>query len=530
MMRRVIAAITLLAAVVLPVAPAFAEQQVVIFVVDTSGSMKGAKITAAKEAVSDLSEVIPAEVGIGLVTFNDSPNLTVAPTTSRDAFADGLAEIRVGGNTALYDAILLARRAVSQSTGTGVIVVVSDGEDTSSIARLRDIRAVDWESTQLSIIGVDLTTFTSFQRDFSRITQRSGGLLLAVDEASRLGEALRLSLEESGIVPTVEPEEMPTLTADPLTYDTEVSHIPLAAAFGISLFSTTMLVGASIRRRRTISARRRAMRGFAIQRGVLREQVLRVPTFLLARNGWLYGALDRAGLAMTPVGYRYRQLWLWAVAAVALFIIGVPLLLVLVVATAIAAWLPRRVLVILKQRRLAAFQGALPDFLTITASALRAGLPITQAIESAARESAGELGRQLTRALQEMALGSSLDVALRGISERTESEDFAWLVTAIDVQRRVGGNLSEILDVAATTVRARLELQQEVKTLAAEGMLSARVLTALPVGLFTFLVVTRRDFVAPLWESGIGIVILVGATILMIAGFKWIQRLSRLEV
>lgn len=533
---RLIAAAWLAASVAwfLPVSVAHADaHQIVVFVVDTSGSMKGAKIKAAKEAVAELADSIPSDVAIGLVTFASSPLLTVAPTTDRSALRLGLDDIEAVGNTAMYDAILLARSAALVAD-QGVVVVVGDGEDTASRQQLGDVRVADWSKTQLSIVSVDLPSFAVVQRQFASVVKESGGLLISVSNNARLGEALQLSLEQSGIVPDVSPTPEPVpvldLLDEPLATPNPVEHVVYGTLAGGSIFITIMYTASGIRRSRYERARRGVLSNFTRASAVGRVRTIAIPQFLLDRNTWLPAALDGAGLTITPVTYRWRQLGLWFGLFVLLLLFGIPGFLALVGSIALSAVLPRRYLARLRTKRQKSFQSELPDFLSITASALRAGLPITQAIESSSRESKGELGRQMTRALQEMSLGASLDVALRNVSERLESEDFAWLVTAIEVQRRVGGNLSEILDVASDTVRARLELQQEITTLAAEGLLSAKVLTALPVGLFLFLLVTRREFVAPLWESAIGLLILSGAAILMFSGYQWIRRLSRLEV
>jgi len=532
--RFVVAGLVAVLAALVPASLAQADtHRTVVFVLDTSGSMRGEKIDAAKKAVLALRASIPGDVAVGLVTFASTPVLTVAPTIDRRAFALGLSEVEVAGNTAMYDAILLARTA-AVSADQGAVILVGDGEDTASRQRIGDVRVADWSTIQLSIVGVDFAAFDVVSAQFQNVVKESGGLLISVKETNRLVEALRLSLEQTGIYPVREPRPepvpVPELLDQPLQVQDTTEHVVFGVVAAGSFFISTMLVSMGIRRSRYDRARKGMLGNFTRTRAVAQSRAIPIPQFLLDRNTWLPRALDGAGLTITPVAYRWRQLALWFGLFVLILLFGLPALLALVGSIALSAWLPRRYLLRLRTKRQKSFQSELPDFLSITASALRAGLPISQAIESSSRESTGELGRQMTRALQEMALGSSLDVSLRNVAERLESEDFAWLVTAIEVQRRVGGNLSDILDVAAETVRARLELQQEITTLAAEGLLSAKVLTALPVGLFLFLVVTRRDFVAPLWETPTGLLIFGFAGALMFAGYQWIRRLSRLEV
>ena len=177
-----------------------------------------------------------------------------------------------------------------------------------------------------------------------------------------------------------------------------------------------------------------------------------------------------------------------------------------------------------------AFDEELPDFLLLIASSLRAGLSFQQALDSSAEEGQGEVSRQMRRALSEVQMGSPIEQALMRVSERMQSEDLKWTVTALAIQREVGGNLSNILETAAQTIKSRADLRREVRTLSAEGRLSGWVLAALPVGLFLYLFVTNRAYVSFFWTSVVGIILLVGLVILFIIGFIWIRKIAKIEV
>jgi tight adherence protein B len=182
------------------------------------------------------------------------------------------------------------------------------------------------------------------------------------------------------------------------------------------------------------------------------------------------------------------------------------------------------------ERRQRAFADELPDFLLLLASALRAGLSFTQALESSADQNHGEVGRQIRRALAEAQVGSDLDSALMACAVRMDNEDLRWTVTALGLQREVGGNLSSILDGAAATIRERHALGREVRTLSAEGRLSAYVLMALPVGVFLFLLLFRREYVSQLWSSPLGIAMMVALVVLMLLGWIWMRAIVRIRV
>jgi tight adherence protein B len=182
------------------------------------------------------------------------------------------------------------------------------------------------------------------------------------------------------------------------------------------------------------------------------------------------------------------------------------------------------------ERRRKAFSNELPDFLLLLASGLRAGLSFTSALDSAAAEGPGEVGRQMRRALGEVQLGAQLDEALTACAERMDNEDLRWTVTALSIQREVGGNLSTILEAAAESIKARYALRREVATLSAEGKLSAYVLVALPLGIFAFLALFRRDYIATLWSTPMGLVMLVAIAVLILVGWVWMRSIVRIKV
>ena len=177
-----------------------------------------------------------------------------------------------------------------------------------------------------------------------------------------------------------------------------------------------------------------------------------------------------------------------------------------------------------------AFEEELPDFLMLIASALRSGLSFQQGLDSSAAEGKGEVSRQMRRALREAQMGSILEPALARVADRMQSEDLRWTVLALGIQREVGGNLSNILETAAGTIKGRAELRREVRTLSAEGRLSGYVLAALPVGLFLYMLVANREYVSFFWTNVIGYFALGGLAILFILGFIWMRKLVKIEV
>ncbi len=136
-----------------------------------------------------------------------------------------------------------------------------------------------------------------------------------------------------------------------------------------------------------------------------------------------------------------------------------------------------------RKRRRKAFNACLPDTLQLMSGSLSAGLSLAQSVDTVVREGTEPIASEFKRVLIETRLGVGLEDALEGVAERYESKDFHWVVMAINIQRQVGGNLAELLDTVAGTIREREYMRRQVAALAAEGKLSAWVLGRAATGL-----------------------------------------------
>jgi tight adherence protein B len=183
-----------------------------------------------------------------------------------------------------------------------------------------------------------------------------------------------------------------------------------------------------------------------------------------------------------------------------------------------------------RARRRKAFHAGLPDTLQLISGSLAAGLSLAQSMDTVVREGSEPVASEFKRVLVETRLGVPLEDALSGVAERFESKDFAWVVMAIKIQRQVGGNLAELLDTVAATMREREYLRRQVNALAAEGKLSAIVLAVLPPLFLLYLVFAQRSYVAPLFSDVRGIVMLGGGTLWLLVGIFWMRKLVNVEV
>jgi len=195
-------------------------------------------------------------------------------------------------------------------------------------------------------------------------------------------------------------------------------------------------------------------------------------------------------------------------------------------------WLKRR-----QNGRLSAFNKQLPDTITLIANALRAGSSFLQAIELVVRESRPPISTEFARVIREVNLGLPFEQALENMVRRVKSDDLELMATAISIQYTVGGNLAEILDSIAFTIRERVRIKGEIRTLTAQQRLSGYVVGFLPIGLAGFLFVAAPNFMEPMFFNppGIlglpaGVIILALGGFMMFIGFLIIRRIVDIEV
>jgi tight adherence protein B len=262
------------------------------------------------------------------------------------------------------------------------------------------------------------------------------------------------------------------------------------------------------------------------------------------RDFWANTARDiaRADLHLRPTEF----LAIWAGST-----IGVPLIMVflsaflpalrnpllLLIGLFIGFLLPRFWLARRKNGRLGAFNKQLPDTITLIANALRAGSSFLQAIELVVRETRPPISIEFARVIREVNLGLPFEQALENMVRRVRSDDLELMATAIAIQHQVGGNLAEILDSIAYTIRERIRIKGEIRTLTAQQRLSGYVVAGLPIGLASFLFVAAPGFMDPMFDDrasliGLpaGVIILAIGGFMMFLGFLAIRRIVDIEV
>ena len=546
-----------------------ADSLEVALALDTSGSMVGAPLVAAKAAARSFLAQLPAAVPVSVVGFGASPTVVSARSTDRGVQASAVNGLVARGQTGLYDALALALAQLPPA-GPGVrrvVVLLTDGGDTSS-TRTLEATVSALADAGVALFAVELRTNESNPEALSRLTAKSGRVAPASDPAALAGafdavarqlvrqysvtyrsEAhgvaeIDIVLEAQGVRASARSRlELPPAPAsdvktagDVTAGGTSPGRAPLGGwvvVLGGGLCGAALLLlllgtlgslssrapkarGLANTRTRTIG-----ISGVADRAEVVGESVLR-------RRGGLAsvsGALDAAGLDIRPgelfVGVVAADLVIVALASV---LIGPLAGLLLLVTVPLVA---RLAIDVLARRRRKKFTEQLTETLQILAGTLRAGHGLSQGIDTVAREAESPTAEEIRRVAVEIRLGRDLVPALSSLADRMESEDFRWVVQAIEIQRDVGGDLAEVLDAVASTIRDRTRIRQQVSALSAEGRMSAWVLMILPFGLAGVMAVTNKAYLSPLFSAAKGLKLLAVGAALLVVGGLWLRRIVK---
>ncbi|MCD1146164.1 type II secretion system F family protein [Kocuria sp. LUK] len=311
---------------------------------------------------------------------------------------------------------------------------------------------------------------------------------------------------------------------------------PLLTGFGLLVLAGLLGLFVVFRSRtpRLPMDRRRPPRGPREQEASQLSRLTGVTTEavseFLEERGWtrrIAAALENAGIKASPADF----LVLVAAGAAAATAIGTImggflLGLLFLLAAPIGA---KAVVGFLTNRRKRIFADQLDNTLQLFSGSLRAGHSLLRAVDAVARESEAPTSEELTRIVNETRLGMDLDDSMSQVAKRMESEDFSWVAQAIGIHREVGGDLAEVLDRVAGTIRERNQIRRQVKTLSAEGKMSAYILMALPVLIAAVLSFTAPSYIALFISSGFLGFAMIGLALLMFAiGGFWMSRIIKI--
>ncbi len=546
----------------------------VVLAIDASNSMKGKPIEAAIAAAKRFIQSLPDEARIAIVAFADSARVVVPLTTDRGKLTGALARLGLQPGTALYDAVTRSASLFGHDDAQHNIVLLSDGANNvgTTDAATATASASQADATVFSI-GVkggetDVQTLSQLATDTggSYQTADTGGLsalyaqlasgisdqyVIGYESDAQAGDQINVQMTAGGseltalvLAPTPQhsgPVQPQIREVQPLLHGTLGLLVAIVIVF-LALFLLGIMAigtGARLKRDRDAALRMRAIaRPQQVDGGDDRSAawipapMVEVADRLVDAGGFganLEHKLEQGGIAFRAGEFLAASVVAGIGGMVAGFILFQNVLIGL--ACGVVGGLGPWAFVLYKlNQRTEKLNQQLPEVLNVLASSLRAGHSFLQALDTAAKDIPEPAASEFNRTVAEIRLGRPLDEAMNGMAERVGSENFRWAVLAVNIQREVGGNLAEILDTVANTVREREMLRREVHVLTTEGRLSMYILTALPILFAFYIVTTKREYASLLWTTRTGLLMSITASAMLAVGFVWFKKIVRIDV
>jgi tight adherence protein B len=556
-----------------------------VLAIDTSRSMAGKRLEAAKAAALTFLDTVPDDVYVGIVTFADDVTGAVVPTQDRSEARSVIEDIELTPQTHLYDGVMAAVD-MAGTDGQRSVLVLSDGADTGDTELDQVTKSVTDAEVLLDVVAIEQTGQAKIALE--QLADAAEGRVLDADpkalreafteEADALARQVLVTAElpesatgdEASVSVSLPTETGASLVADafasiraqgPPTPIPSTSTAGAAsaepglvipqtwmygglAALGLGLLLMLLLlvpksaapptaaeVAATYTQR---SSSRSRSAGPKVDTEQALVQVKDAATKVLRRNRGLEAKIARrlegAGSPLKPSEWLLLHAGIFIGAGVVGMLFGQGSLVVGMLFLVGGALVPWLYLGFKRKRRFKAFNSSLPETLQLMSGSLSAGLSLAQSVDTVVREGTEPISSEFKRVLVETRLGVGLEDALEGVAERFSSKDFHWVVMAINIQRQVGGNLAELLDTVAGTMREREYMRRQVAALAAEGKLSAWVLGGLPPAFMGYLLIANRDYVMPMFTQPIGWLMLGGAACVLSVGVFWMSRLVKVEV
>jgi tight adherence protein B len=193
-------------------------------------------------------------------------------------------------------------------------------------------------------------------------------------------------------------------------------------------------------------------------------------------------------------------------------------------------FLPRFYVKYLQGKRLKDFNNQLGDAINLLANGLRSGYSLLQAMDAVSREMSPPMSEEFQRVVREIGLGLSNERAMNNMLRRIPSDDLDLMITAVNVQHEVGGNLAEILETISHTIRERIRIKGEIKVLTAQGMISGYVISFLPVGLGLVLFAMNPNYMGAMFKEPCGWAMIAVGVVMTTIGFIAIRKIVNIEV
>lgn len=552
-----------------------------VLVIDTSNSMRGQRFESAKTAAETFLDAVPDDVYVGIVSFADQVSEPLAPSLDRDRAREVISELALSKHTRLYDGVLAGVR-MAGADGQRSLVVLSDGADTTETVIGDVTSAVSDAEVLVDIVSLEESgeapaplqtlaeagsgqviqaTPEALQQTFSQEAESLARQVLVTAQVPDSVTATEATIEvqlptDAGSLSvraftTVQdaapapPSDQPSAARDAMLLPAWAMYAGVGAlGFGLLLIIAVLAPRRGARRlsaedrvksyTERLDGKHAGPASGRMDTDQALAQVTDAAAGVLRRSGSLEARISaRLESAGSPLK---SSEWLLVHVGIAVgslmlgLLIGKGSAVTTVIFVALGILVPWLYLGRKRSKRRKAFNRSLPDTLQLMSGSLAAGLSLTQSADTIVKEGVEPIASEFKRVLVETRLGVPLEEALDDVAVRFDSKDFAWTVMAIRIQRQVGGNLAELLENVASTMREREYMRRQVAALSAEGRLSAWILGGLPPGFLVYLVLVNREYVMPIFTDPRGWVMLGGAAVWLTVGVFWMSKLVKVEV
>lgn len=240
--------------------------------------------------------------------------------------------------------------------------------------------------------------------------------------------------------------------------------------------------------------------------------------------------LARADIKLTPAEFVGMNILAVVIGFVVLFILGRGSLLFGLLGGILGFYAPRLWVRQMQARRLNAFNNQLGDTLILLANSLRSGYSLLQSMETVSHELPPPMSVEFARVVREIGLGLTIEEALAHMLQRIPSDDLDLVITAINIQHEVGGNLAEILDTISHTIRERVRIKGQIRAMTAQQRFSGYVISLLPFILGVVMFMINPNYIGRMFNEPCGIMMLITSGLMIVAGYIIIRRITDIEV
>jgi tight adherence protein B len=558
----------------------------IVLVLDASGSMKGSPIIDATNAANTFIDEMGGSDRIAVIGFSDEAFIYSNFSSNKQQLKNSISQVAAAGETALFDGIIKGLEQFNNSNEIThrYLIVLSDGKDTASFSNVGDVIQKSKEKNVI-VYSIALLSKDFDSKDIGQISKEAGGELLTTTNSqdlagfySLISQKIRnqykisyistkprtenidigIAIKKSNINDSIKityPNPFYTYSAskvigDPLT-DTRYAFAGIwwfkPVIFALVFVSVTLLIylisTIMVRNKKDLksktdfyvnSAMNKILEAELDEKEKKKSTLSRLSGFISKiSSGRRFGELfeqklRRAGMNLKGTEFIFIHLTIVIISTLVTFLLTKNISLMVMIVM-VVIFLPFLFINFKTGQRLKKFNEQLPDTLQLVEGALKAGYSLNQSLAMVIEETKPPISEEFKITLSEIRIGLPEKEALENMAIRINSELFNWVVKAINIQREVGGNLAEIMDIIANTIRERDRVLRQIGALTSEGKLSAYVLIGLPVVIAIALSMLNRSYIVVLVTTKMGLGMLALAIVLMIAGIIWILRIVKIE-